>query len=324
MTEKSRNQVISKVQNKKDKSNMVPTEELDPHRYVVLHSVLEMTDPAHNIKASAAPIAQKDVQGYLIALTFNTTDYSSYELYSYVEETLKTEVEDLSMFRNPITNEPTGLVVVQLVEDVNTSRLKKLTEQPFKGKPVQVRLFSNELKFAQFLNNSVDEKLRTVAIPLRRATPIVFVQNFVGNDADLTRLFGKCGKINIIQMSHIKKCIFYAIYYDTEAATRLACRTLNGFVVDRVEMIVTPLYPRACERCFGVSNCDDLESLRSQIENFGNIDKMKQGEDGVYYFLMESLNASRYACTLINSRKIGTNRVFTFFVEYEQFTKRIK
>lgn len=324
MTEITRNQVISKAQNKKDKSNMAPSEELDNNRFVVLHSVLEMTDPAHNIRASAAPVAQKDVQGYLIALTFNMVDYSSYELYSYVEETLKTEVEDLSIFRNPNTNEPTGLVVVQLVEDVNTSRLKKLTEQTFKGQPVKVRLYSNELKFSQFLFNSVDEKLREIALPLKRATPIVFVQNFVGNDSDLTRLFGKCGKINIIQMSNIKKCIFYAIYYDSEVATRRACKILNGFVVDRCEMIVSPLYPRACERCFGVSNCDDLDSLRVQIENFGHIEKMKEGSDGVYYFLMESLNASRYACTLINSRKIGTHRVFSFFIEYEQFTKRIK
>ena len=323
MTESNLNQPISKVQNKKDK-NMNPPQELDPSRYVVLHSVLEMTDPAHNIKASAAPIAQKDVQGYLIALTFDIVDYSSYELYSYVEETLKTEVEDLSIFRSPITNKPTGLVVVQLVEDVNTSRLKKLTEQTFKGRPVQVRLFSNELKFAQFLNNNVEEKLRQVYLPLKQATPIVFVQNFVGNDDDLTNLFGKCGKINLIRMSHIKKCIFYTIYYDKEVATRLACRTLNGFVVGKCEMIVTALYPRASERCFGVSNCDAPDELRVQIQIFGNIEKMKQSKDGTFYFLMETLNSSRYACTLINSRKIGTHRVFTFFVEYEQFDKRIK
>lgn len=321
MTEKYSNPAIARFKNKKDKTLM---EELDPHRYVVLHSALEMADPAHHIRANAAPSTKNDVQGYLIALTFNITDYSSYELYSYVEETLKTEVEDLSMFRNPNSNEPTGLVVVQLVEDVSTTRLKKLTEQTFKGQPVQVRLFSNELKFSQFLNNSVDEKLREIAIPLKRATPIVFVQNFVGNDSDLKSLFGKCGKINIIQMSHIKKCIFYAIYYDSEVSTRRACKTLNGFVLDKCEMIVTPLYPRACERCFGVSNCDDLDSLTAQIENFGHIEKMKKGDDGVYYFLMESLNSSRFACTLINSRKIGSNRVFTFFVEYEQFTKRIK
>ncbi|OHT15226.1 hypothetical protein TRFO_14247 [Tritrichomonas foetus] len=297
----------------------------DPQKYLAIKSLIERSDPATNIHSNATPypkFAPKEVQGYLIALSFDITNLVAYELYSYVEETLKTEVEDLSIFRDPFTNDPNGLVVVQLIEDVSTTRLRKLSEQTFKGHPVQVRLFSSEVKFQQFLENNADEKLKNISIPLKASTPIVFVQNYTGDEVELVKFFGKCGQVNLIRMSHIRKCIFFTIYYDREESAELACRSLNGFRTSGGELIVTPLYRRSVERAFGVINCDAPNELKVHIENFGNIEKMKERKDGVIYILMETIDAAKYACTLINSRVIGTKRVTTFFVEYEYFNSK--
>lgn len=315
---------ISKVEKKKQKLFGNTTIPIDDPRFIVLRSALEMADPVHNIKASQLPIALKDEQGYLLALTFDITDFRSYEVYSYVEETLKTEVEDLSIFHDPFTNQPTGLVVLQLIEDVSRSRLRKLAEQTFKGHKVEVCLFSKERIFSNFLEKNAQQIIESLALPLQTSTPVVLVQNFTGADEDLMRIFGKCGRINLYKMQHIKKAIFYTLFYETEAATKAACRLLNGVLFNGYEITVVPLYPRAVERCFGVVHCDDLEKLKLMVSNFGKIETVKVGPDGVYYFLMESTNSAKYAATLINSKMIGSHRVYTFFVEYEYFRTRIR
>ena len=301
------------------KAKPLPHPDFSGHTRFNAPSVIELEDPASKIHNTSVPIMMKEVQGYLIALTFEGVDFTSYEVYSYVEDTLKTEVADLSIFRDIFTNEPTGLVVIQLIEEVGTGRLAKLSEQPFKGHPVKVRLFSKEEKFKQFVENTANEKVKYLSLPLKKSTPVIYIQNYPGDEDSLAKLLERCGKINLIRVSNIRNNIFYIVFFDRESAAHLAYITFNGITIGGHEIIVTPHYQKSNDRSFGVQNCDQPAELRNQIEDFGHIESIKEGQDGVLYFLMESLTAAKFACILINSRKIGTNRVFTFFVEYEYF-----
>ncbi|KAH0792504.1 hypothetical protein GPJ56_003681 [Histomonas meleagridis] len=300
---------------------------MDPNQVVedvkdTIRYTLQRQDPATQIHNKPVSLALKEVQGYLFSITFDKyIDFSTYELYSFIEQILKTGIEDVSVFRDFQHENKVGVVVIQLAEEITTSKLQSLQHQQFNGATIYVRLFSNENSFLKYLIKSANKKLSNISLPLQQATPPVFVQNFHGEEKDLYQFFARCGQITCIKVTHIGDLRFYIIFFGSTAAARIAYRTFNGFPTKNGELIVTPFFKRACERAFVVTDCTDIEELKDFISNIGVIDQIKLGRDGNIYVLMETIDASSNACILLNSRKIGLNHVSTHFIEYESFNK---
>jgi hypothetical protein len=232
---------------------------------------------------------------------------------------LRVAVEDLSLFRD-FSGTPTGTVIAQLADDVALDRLGRFNGAAFKGVAVEARLFDSVLSFQKFVRLHSEVRSDALAKLLRRAIPpLVYVLNFDGTDDDLKRLFSACGEISLTMSYPYRQGKFHTIYFTSDVAARLACRTFNGY--DRGRLVVALLHMRAAERAFRARRVEDVAWLRDEAEAFGKVEEMKGGDAGEVFVLMETLEAARAACTLINGRVVGGKAIATTFVDTELFKR---
>ena len=232
---------------------------------------------------------------------------------------MNVKIEEITFFHDPLTDKITE-AIVQLTEEIPSSKLKVLHLQKFKGSKMYLRLFSNEEAFLSYLENSSKKKLSKISLPLNQSTPVIYVQGFDGSDQELYNYFSRCGMINFVQKKQIYNLKYYVIFYNSTAAAQKAFRTFNGASSKYGELIVNPFYKKAADRAFAVVNCNDIKSLDSSVSMIGNIESKKIDKETIYY-LMDTIEASSLLCVLLNSQKSGKNRLLTYFVDFEHFHK---
>ncbi|OHT12335.1 hypothetical protein TRFO_17927 [Tritrichomonas foetus] len=281
----------------------------------------EDSDQSHRQPKIIEPVLESDPVGYLIAVSFTPPkdSFASYEIYNFIENTLKIELEDMSVFRNSI-GIPTGIVVAQLTSEISLVRLMKLHGKKFKGSPVEARLFTTQASFQKFIFAQSEPRLQTIKLNYDNSVPLVYVQNFPEGESDLGDFFSQCGKIISIKKYPFKKESYYAIEFSTEAEARLVCRTFNDYELHGRSLKVAILYKNAAERSFAVHHCQDIQWLKNELKCYGRVDAYKVSND-VVYVMMETLESSKAACILLNKNFDTGTQIVTHFIDYEYFNR---
>ena len=262
--------------------------------------------------------------GILISVEFEPVTFYSYEIYNFIEDYVKVELEDLSLFRD-LNGTPTGTVIAQFTEEVTQSRLERLQSQLFKGKPVKVRLFQSVGAFHKFIRAVSISRLDAIHFDNKQSPPIIYVLNFDGDVSEVNEFFGQCGQISMTKPYKYRDSFYYVLFFTTESAAMSAYRTFNGHQRTGGPITVAPLYKGAAERTFAVHNCNDFEWLKKEVRYFGGIDSIKQSSDGTgdIFFQMDSLEYSKAACVLLNNREHNGRTIRTNFVDFDYF-QRVK
>ena len=277
----------------------------------------EAVDPMLKILAPESKEKSRELTSYIIALELQAKHFRSYEVFIFLEENLKIEVSDVSIFRGK-NEKPTGIVIARLSEKVSFPKLNQLDQLLFKGKRVVTQMFANAEEYRSYVKPFILEKLKCINLPFRKAVPLVYVGGFPdGTDENVVReLFGKVGTILLIEKSND----LFIIYFSEESAARNAERCFNLFEYDgKTELRVTLFYRRTVDRAFGIRMCSDQGSLMNEIKKFGAIESSLRKPDGTIYVLMESQACAKQACIALNSMKIGKNYICTFFITYLEY-----
>jgi hypothetical protein len=255
--------------------------------------------------------------GRLISLSFQAIPFMSCEIWNFIEQITKLKVEDLSVFRD-VNGVPTGTVVAQLTDDVTESRLHSFNGALFKNCPIEVRLFPSQSVFRKFLLLHSGVPPPNVAKLLQNTVPpMVYVMNYEASEDELKGMFSKCGEISTI-VSH-QQCgkRYFVLNFACTAGAKLAYGlydAVNG-------MKVGLLYKRAAERAFVLRGTRKLNWIKEEVSGFGAIEGLKMTDDGWYCVLMETLDAAKASCVLLNGRLVGEERISTHFVDFEYFTR---
>lgn len=268
-----------------------------------------------------------DTFGYLMALIFEPPEsgFASYEIYNFIEETLKVELEDLSVFRNMQGN-PIGIVVAQMTEEISLIRLSRITERPFKGKQVSARLFTSQTSFQKFIFAQSQDRLKNIILNYDDSVPLVYVNNFPNKpDEIITEFFLRRGKIKSFKKTKLnfKDNFYFVIEYSNIGEARRACHIYSNFRYEESVLKTALLYKSAAERTFAVHHCQDMQALEDEIGNYGEIDKIKASKDDKteIYVMMKSIEASKAACLLLNKEFINGVQITTNFIDFEYFNQ---
>lgn len=268
---------------------------------------------------------QEETSGALFSLKFvpnPNAPFEEYEIWAFVEDTMRVSLVDLSAFRN-LNGSMTGYVVGQFEEPVTVSRLKKLHGRKFKGSPIEARLFVNLGSFQQYCRTIAEYRIREANIDTRTTPPHVYVMNFPKNDeTSVKNFFQRCGPVSHVKRFPYKGTYYFTLFFVTEAAAMLACRTFDGYVYEDHSLTVSPLFKNAAERCFAVHHVQDPNWLRQEISYFGTIKTfqyLKETNDA--FVLMENLEEAKAACVLLNKKFDDHDiQIRTNFIDYQYFT----
>lgn len=265
----------------------------------------------------------KEEEANLLVLSFEPMEFCSYEIYNFVESCLKVDVDDVSICHDSYEN-PTGNVLVLLSEKIPVSRASRLASLKFKDSPVDIRLFPRRSEFEKYIKRLTETKLPEYQDIYKNAPPMVYVANFNGSEQDVRDFFGKCGSISLLRSFPYHDSQYWMISYTTEEDALYACKTFNGFEDQNGQLIVMPMYKRAVERTFIIEHCDDINWLKQELSAFGKIEQIQNTTDGRVFVMMETLEPSKAACTLINSRVYNGQRISAHFVDYEYFYRGVR
>ena len=262
--------------------------------------------------------------GCYISLVFDppSEGFASYEIYNFIENTLRIEVEDLSVFRNS-QSFPTGVIACQLTEEIPLSRLKRLHGKVFKGSPVDVRLYTTLTGFRKFILSKSAEKLSSIYLEPERPVPLIYVANFPDDDPkeDVETFFSKCGNIlSIKKVATKNNSYYYIIEFSLEEGALKAARSLDNYELNGNKLRVAIMYKNAAERTFVIHHCTDIQWAKSTVNYYGNIEDIKSEDDDVY-ILMDTLDSSKAACLLLNKSIVNNIQVKTNFVDFEYFRR---
>ncbi|KAK8887416.1 hypothetical protein M9Y10_038456 [Tritrichomonas musculus] len=266
-----------------------------------------------------------DIFGYLIALIFDPPEqgFASYEVYNFIEETLKVELEDLSVFRNAQGN-PLGVVVAQMTDECSLSRLSRIAGREFKGSAVSVRLFTSQTSFQKFIFAQSHSRLQNIILNYDESVPLVYVNNFPNySDDKIGEFFSKCGAITSFKKVPLKDRFYFIIQYSTTEEARKAYHMFSDYRINGDILKTALLYKSAAERTFAVHHCQDKKWLEAEVTNFGQIDEIKVGQDGIIYIMMMSIESSKAACLLLNKEFNNGIQITTNFVDYEYFKRAV-
>lgn len=274
------------------------------------------------VRSDGTKASQSDPSGYLISVQIiPNVEFVSYEIYNFIEETVKVDLEDLSLFRSP-NGAPTGTVVAQFAEEVTQSRLQKLEKRAFKGSQLQVRLYQSAAAFHKFMRSANESKLSVIGLQSSSSIPIIYVQNFdCAHSSDVSEFFGRSGELSMVKPHTFRGGTYYILFFTSEASAQNAHRTFNGYVRNGKSLIVAPLYKNAAERTFAVHHCSDAEWLRGEIEAYGDIEQIKQSSESDVFVQMSSLESAKAACVLLNRKSHSGTTITTNFVDYDYFQR---
>lgn len=266
---------------------------------------------------------QEEPSGSLFSLKFTpTVPFEEYEIWAFVEDTMRLSLVDLSAFRN-LNGSMTGVVVGQFEEPVTVNRLKKLHGRKFKDSPIEARLFVNLGSFQQYCRTIAELRIREANIDTKTPPPHVYVMNFPENDeTSVKNFFERCGSISFVKRCNCNNgTCYFTLFFVTEAGAMLACRTFDGYVYKNRSLTVAPLFKNAAERSFAVHHAQDPKWLRLEIENFGKIEKFQySNETKDAFVLMEKLEDAKAACVLLNKKFDNSGvQIKTNFIDYQYF-----
>ena len=290
-----------------DYSDGYSDDDRKPASWAPTNSIYTPTDAGFN------PMIDEP-QGTLISVQCEPFDFEEYEIYNFIESTVRIDLYELSMFKT-LDGKPNGITVAQFSEPVQLSRLKRLHGKKFKGHPVEVRLYTNNLAFQKFCRSVAELRLREINIETSFPPPIIYIANFSGDSQELRKLLKPCGTISFIREYETKNFRYYTMSFTTEAASKVACNAYNGFQYKGENMIVVPLYPNAAERSFAVHHVINPELLRREIENFGPIESFKHLRDDICFVLMQKTEDAKAACVLLNNRIFNETQIKTNFID---------
>lgn len=310
-------QFIEELDSKRPKKKDKPV--VDGLNIEIPKTILQ-TDPLVKILKVKNKVIASEVSGYLFAIELEAKDFTSFEIYNFIEIKLEKEVADIVIMHNEAGN-ATGIILVQLIEPITESHLNILNECQFDGSSIHTILFKSLNEYDQYLDLLIKSKLSKISLPIKRATPQIYIYNFVGDENELEELLQKCGQINLIQKKIIKDFCYYIVCFANEGSARLCYRTFNRFPYNGTNIIASPYFPRATERVVGIRGCFDLIWLKQQVSFFGIIEQDKITNDGTAYFLMNSPESSKLVCMLLFGREYQNNFLDTFFVDYHTFTQ---
>lgn len=275
----------------------------------------------YSINTDSSKTKYKEPSGYLISVKVSSNvEFVSYEIYNFIEQTVKVELEDISLFRT-LNGTPTGLLVAQFTEEVTQSRLQKLESKTFKGSPIQVRLFQTIGAFHKFIRSLSESKLDLIRFNNSNSIPIIYLQNFDGDSNSVNEFFSKFSQISMIKPYKYRDSYYYVLFFTDEASAIKAHRTFNGFEYKNKKLIVAPLYKNAAERTFAIHHCQDPSWLKKEIEYFGDIEQIKQNSQSEIFVQMTSLESAKAACVLLNNKVHDSYTITTNFVDYDYFQR---
>ncbi|KAK8887810.1 hypothetical protein M9Y10_038867 [Tritrichomonas musculus] len=262
---------------------------------------------------------QDERNGTLFSLKFPPIPFEEYEIWEYVEDTMKMSLADLSAFRN-LDGSMTGVVVGQFEEPVTVSRLRRLHGNKFKGSPIEARLFVNLGSFQKYCMSIAEMRIGEASIDTQTTPPHVYVMNFPDSDEQSVKtFFSRCGNVSLTKAYPYKNTQYFTLFFVNEAAARLACRTFDGFVYKNHTLTVAPLFKNAAERSFAVHHVQDVNWLKQEINYFGKIEKFKPLTDNDVFVLMEKLEDAKAACVLLNKKFDNDVQIKTNFIDLQYF-----
>ena len=279
-------------------------------------SYSERVDPIVSLKNSNQINRKSNSFGYIASLELQSKKFCSYEVFMYVEDNLGIEIDELSIFRGK-KEKPTGIVLLRFKQKISISKLSLLNKIPFKGKSVKTNLFYSQDEYQEYIQPLIDDKLKQIYLPFRINVPLICVAGFdIETEEDkMKELFSNCGMILLIE----KYRDMFILYFSEEKSALFANRNFNLYPYKENEIRVTLFYPKNIQRAFGVRGCSDSKYIFKTILCFGKIEKYFIREDGSIFILMENIETAKAACLTLNSQKIGTNYIQTFFITYPEF-----
>jgi len=247
-------------------------------------------------------------------------DFAPFEMQNFIEDKLSVEVDDLSTSRYP-DGSPSGEVYVKFFGEIKVELLSRIHGSRFKDYIVHVKLFGSASTMTKHLINKGQDKAQKIALQNKSQVPVLYVQHFQGEKESIEAFFGQFGDISEVSTKKWKNGNIFIIQFISKAAALSAASSTNGFQLNSTSLVVSLLYKKASERSFVIRGCSDLSWLENEIITYGPISSIKHSNNGAVYVMMESLDDSRAACTLLNKRVYKESTIMTHFIEYEYFMK---
>lgn len=263
--------------------------------------------------------------GHLLAIEFSSSlHYANYELFNFIQDHLKEEIDEMSSFRN-VEGEPLGVAVASLKCDISLSQAIKLQNSLFKNVPICVRFYTQQSQLQRFILSRSLGRIDRVLNTIKIEPPVVYIDNIhTDNISMVSDFFGQIGPITDIRIKNQKESqyFYYEIQYSTEVSAVKCKHIFSGNPTPFGIPHIGISYKRAIQRCFAVKNLEneDKEEFFHMLSCFGSCESIKYG-NGEIFLLMDTTDASRAACALLNERQIGNSFVSTHFYDYEFFQK---
>ena len=265
----------------------------------------------------------KEIMGHLLSIEFDHVSFDNFEMYNFIEDVLKVEIDEMSPFRDS-TGEPLGVVVVSLTQDISVARAKLLHGLKFKDSQLRVRLYTQLSLFWKFIVDRCSARIPIILDTIQNLPPIIYADGLeVDNLDSIQRFFEKIGPITKFRVHPInenKNNVYFEIHYQKEVdavkCVHIFCDNPTPFGIPHVGIV----YRRASQRSFVVKDCQDqdFQELLEIIDRYGVRDQIKYGKNEIFV-LMETTDGSRACCALLNQRKVGDSLITTNFIDFESF-----
>ena len=262
------------------------------------------------------------VQGRYIIVKCGAPDFSNYEIRNFIQDTLFTEIEDLSTCRDRGAA-PFGYILCHLMRDVSVSQLKPLHGKLFKGFPCHVTLYPSLVLFQRAINTICASKIDTLLFPKQKKAPLVFILDFTGDESELLSILNACvfDEYPLIQYKETGLVQYHVVIYGNEDNALKVARSLDGYLFEGKQLTVKCVYSSAAQRTLCVRGFNDEGWIINELKSYGVISQLKKARDGSIYAFMDSIESSKAACAFLNGFRHGNCIIRVFFVEYEYFLK---
>lgn len=253
---------------------------------------------------------------YIVIYQHPLNQKRAFELQNTVEDTLRVEIDDITIFKHP-NGENLGISSIEFSKEVPISQLNLLEKEKIN----QIRAFKTRSEYEQFMNIHSLDRLELIKFKSGR-TPLVYIGNFNGSADDLRQMLRQFGTITLVRELKAKNITYFIAYFEQETSASFAVQTLNQQIINSQSVLCRSFYSNAYQDFFAVRGALDAESLKSLLSDYGNIKSFQEVQDGesvTYIISMESEEINKACCMLLNGIKLGHSKFKTFFVDKQRF-----
>ena len=281
--------------------------------------------PQNPSKPQGIPQKVEEKSSKFLIVYTSPAEFRGYELQNFIEEMIQSSVDNISVFCDQ-NGEKIGIVAVELSFPITHSKLSKILQKPFKGVTLQIRAFPAKTDFQKFLEIHSVERLESINFTRGKHTPLVYVQNFIGDSQQLKEIFNSVGNIQLVRLQKVKFGNVFIIYFDDEDSALKACRTFNNITPSgqTTPIIVKSMYKSASSQYFAVCGLNSKEECEELCSNYGTVNAIKtlpETNGFTFYIYMEDLDQSKTACALLNGLQINDCHIRTFFITNDRFNQ---